>query len=155
MGDSRRIIRSAVITLEIVLKELRCASIYETEPLYVTDQGRFLNTAVCGFFPGSEDVVSAKKLLSCVNAIEARFGRDRKNERRWGERLLDIDILLFGDLVVSEDELTIPHPRLNERRFALEPMLELLPDAVEPGTGNSYRNFFEQCIAQKVDKWVK
>ena len=147
LGDSRLIINDAIKSLEEVLTELRCASLYETDPMYVTDQGRFINTAVCGYYTGPQDLRSAKELLTCIHLIEEHFGRDRKRERRWGERFLDIDILLFGDLVVNETELQIPHPRLKERRFALEPLLELLPGAVEPGTGFSY-----QLICGKLPK---
>ena len=135
LGDSRRIILDAIKALEEVLTELRSASLYETEPMYVTDQARFINTAVTGFYSASPG-----ELLSCIHDIESRFGRDRSRERRWGERYLDIDILLFGDLVLKEPGLEIPHPRLKERLFALEPLLELLPDAAEPGTGLSYRS---------------
>jgi len=138
LGDSLRIIFDAVKALEEVLVELRRASLYETEPLHVTDQRRFINTAVTGLYSGTP-----RELLSCVHEIEARFGRDRSRERRWGERTLDIDVLLFGELVLSDPVLAIPHPRLRERRFALEPLLELLPNAVEPGTGLSYRSICE------------
>ena len=134
LGDSARIILDAVKALEEVLNELRCASLYETEPLYVTDQGRFINTVVTGYFSGSP-----QDLLVKINSIESHFGRDRSREKRWGERFLDIDILLFGDLVIKSTELEIPHPRLKERRFALEPLLELQPDTLEPGTDLSYQ----------------
>ena len=155
-----------------MLTEIRAASLYETEPLYVTRQARFINTAVAGFYPEplAQDLAqgsstggepqplrasaegSAGKLLRQINEIEARFGRDRARERRWGERTLDIDILLFGGLVLNEDSLQIPHPRLKERRFALEPLLELLPEAKEPGTGISYRVVCDLLPAQGVSK---
>jgi 2-amino-4-hydroxy-6-hydroxymethyldihydropteridine diphosphokinase len=121
--------------------------------MYVTDQGCFINTVAEGFYPlayGSSPTVSATTLLSRLHEIEARFGRDRSKERRWGERLLDIDILLFGDLTLNEAELTIPHPRLKERRFALEPLLELFPNAVEPGTGLFYRYYCNALPDQGV-----
>jgi len=145
----------AIKALEEVLAELRAASLYETEPLYVTDQGRFINTAVAGFYhepQGASDRLSARALLRRINEIEARFGRDRSRERRWGERPLDIDILLFGGLTLSEGDLQIPHPRLKERRFALEPLLELLPEAVEPGTGILYREICDSLPDQGVRK---
>ncbi|MDR2079111.1 MAG: 2-amino-4-hydroxy-6-hydroxymethyldihydropteridine diphosphokinase, partial [Treponema sp.] len=68
----------------------------------------------------------------------------------WGERTLDIDILLFGERVVSEPDLEIPHPRLRERRFALTPLLELVPDAADPLTGTSYRVILEALPDQGV-----
>ena len=145
LGDSRRIITEAIVSLKEILAELRSASLYETEPLYVTDQGRFINTVVEGYFNGSPE-----KLLHDVHKIETFFGRDRSLERRWGERTLDIDILLFGNLLLKEPNLEIPHPRLKERRFALEPLLELLPEAVEPGTGLSYRGICDALPEQGV-----
>ena len=145
--DSRCIILGAITALEQVLAGLKKASLYETAPLYVIDQGRFINTAVTGLFPGSP-----AELLSRIHDIEARFGRDRSRERRWGERSLDIDILLFGDMVLTEPDLQIPHPRLRERRFALEPLLELLPDALEPGTGIPYQSICDALPDQGVTR---
>jgi 2-amino-4-hydroxy-6-hydroxymethyldihydropteridine diphosphokinase len=134
--DSRALLESAVLALGELLPGLRRSFFYETVPLYVIDQPSFLNMAVSGFFTGKPE-----ELLGVVNRIEAAHGRDRLKERRWGERSLDIDILLFGDLVVSlPPVLEIPHPRLKERRFALEPLLELCPNALEPGTGRPYRD---------------
>jgi 2-amino-4-hydroxy-6-hydroxymethyldihydropteridine diphosphokinase len=144
LGDSRQIVLDAVKALEEVLTDVRRAPLYETKPLYVTDQGCFINTVVEGFYTQAEassPAASARELLSRFHEIEARFGRDRSRERRWGERFLDIDILLFGNFIVNEAELTIPHPRLKERRFALEPLLELFPEAVELGTGLFYRDY--------------
>jgi len=154
LGDSRAIILDAIEALKGVLAELRAASLYETAPLYVTSQKRFINTAVAGFYPEPlvEGSTLARNLLCRINEIEASFGRDRSRERRWGERLLDIDILLFGDLTLSEIDLSIPHPLLFERRFALEPLLELLPEAVDPGTGISYREICDSLPDQGVRK---
>lgn len=155
LDNCRGIILAAVKELEGVLVHLRRASLYETNPLHVTDQGRFINTAVAGFYPVRPDrnpLLSARELLSRVHEIERRFGRDRSRERRWGERTLDIDILLFADITLDTSDLTIPHPRLKERRFALEPLLELLPDAAEPGTGISYRGICDALPEQGVDR---
>jgi 2-amino-4-hydroxy-6-hydroxymethyldihydropteridine diphosphokinase len=157
LGDSRLIVLDAIKALTSVLTELRAASLYETEPLHVTDQRRFINTAVAGFYPEplAQGAYSAWKLLRRINEIEARFGRDRPRERRWGERTLDIDILLFGCLVLKKSGLEIPHPRLKERRFALEPLLELLPEAEEQGTGVSYRSVCDSLPEQGVRKGSK
>ncbi|MDR1238887.1 MAG: 2-amino-4-hydroxy-6-hydroxymethyldihydropteridine diphosphokinase [Treponema sp.] len=134
-GDSPAILAGAVEKLGALLKNMRAASIIETEPRYVTDQPRFLNSAVCGYWDRSP-----RQLLETLHRVEAAFGRDRSRECRWGERTLDIDILLFGDQIVSgPGDLEIPHPRLNERAFALEPLVELLPDAVDPRTGRLFR----------------
>jgi 2-amino-4-hydroxy-6-hydroxymethyldihydropteridine diphosphokinase len=106
----------------------------------VPDQPKFLNTAVCGYWDRSP-----WELLGALHLIEAAFGRDRNRERRWGERTLDIDILLFGDMVVSGGpELEIPHPRLKERIFALAPLVELLPESRDPLTGRLFRDILEE-----------
>ena len=132
--DSRALLVSAVGELGAFLAELRLAPLYQSEPLHVKDQAPFLNTVAAG-----RCGLSLEELLAAVQDIEARHGRDRSRERRWGERTLDIDILLFGDLVLATPELTIPHPRLRERRFALAPLLDLFPQAREPGSGRYYR----------------
>jgi 2-amino-4-hydroxy-6-hydroxymethyldihydropteridine diphosphokinase len=157
-GDSRALLESAVTALGELLPGLRRSSVYETAPLYVTDQPPFLNMAVSGFFSrmprgGTPRGGTPRELLAAVNRIEAAHGRDRAKERRWGERSLDIDILLFGELIVSESPvLEIPHARLKERRFALEPLLELCPNAVEPGTGRPYRDICAGLPDQEVKK---
>ncbi|MDR1288523.1 MAG: 2-amino-4-hydroxy-6-hydroxymethyldihydropteridine diphosphokinase [Treponema sp.] len=135
----RLIIEAAVKDLAGFIGGLRAASIRETKPLHVTDQPPFLNTAVAGFYRGSP-----RELLFAVNAVEAAYGRDRSRERRWGERTLDIDILLFGCLAVAEEGLVIPHPRLKERAFALEPLLELVPAAQDPLDGVYLRDVLEK-----------
>ena len=96
---------------------------------------------------------AARSLLLAVQAVEARFGRDRASERRWGERTLDIDILLFGGECIAEPGLVIPHPRLKERAFALAPLLDIAPDAREPGTGIPYRDVFAALPAQEIRLW--
>jgi 2-amino-4-hydroxy-6-hydroxymethyldihydropteridine diphosphokinase len=128
---SNDLIKSAAAELQKTLIDMRLSPLYKTAPLHVTDQEPFVNAAVAGFFDG-EAANGARKLLEIIQSIEARFGRDRSAERRWGERSMDIDILLFGDLTLAEPDLTIPHPRLKERAFALRPLLDLLPDAREP-----------------------
>ncbi|MDR1073417.1 MAG: 2-amino-4-hydroxy-6-hydroxymethyldihydropteridine diphosphokinase [Treponema sp.] len=136
----RELLEEGTRKLSGVLSGLRVAPVFETEPLYVADQPRFLNTAVCGWYEGTPRV-----LLSVIHDIEASCGRNRAEERRFGERTLDIDILLFGGLVMSELDLEIPHPRLAERAFALIPLLALLPDAKDPRSGASYRDILKKA----------
>ena len=83
-------------------------------------------------------------------AIEAMYGRDRASERRLGERSLDIDILLFGEEIINEPDIVVPHPRLAERAFALRPLLDLLPEALEPGTRRSYRDMLQALSPQDI-----
>ncbi|MDR2792054.1 MAG: 2-amino-4-hydroxy-6-hydroxymethyldihydropteridine diphosphokinase [Treponema sp.] len=139
----RELLEEGTVKLGGVLSRLRTAPVFETEPLYVTDQPRFLNTAVCGYYEGTP-----RGLLSVIHDIEASCGRNRAEERRFGERTLDIDILLFGGLVVSEQDLEIPHPRLADRLFALIPLLVLLPYAKDPLSGKSYRDILKDIMRE-------
>ncbi len=77
--------------------------------------------------------LSARELLSALQTIEARFGRER--DVRWGPRTLDLDLLIFGEVVASEPGLELPHPRMTERRFVLEPLAEIAPELIEPVSG--------------------
>jgi 2-amino-4-hydroxy-6-hydroxymethyldihydropteridine diphosphokinase len=105
------------------------ATLRETEPVGVVDQPPFLNTAV-----RLDTTLGARELLDRLLAVERSLGRVRTGER-WGPRTLDLDLLLYGDAVLEEPGLTVPHPRLHERRFVLEPLHELAPDLVVPGRG--------------------
>ncbi len=146
-GDSRTILKDAIVRLSGKIEQLRSASVYNTAPMYVLDQPDFFNTAVTGYFDGS-----AFELLAFVNEIEADFGRDRSREQRFGRRTLDIDILLFGDEIVYQPPvLIIPHERLCERAFALFPLVELLPEAADPKTGRLFR----EILAALPDQGVK
>jgi 2-amino-4-hydroxy-6-hydroxymethyldihydropteridine diphosphokinase len=144
-GESSVILASAVECLRELLLDLRVAPIFKTAPQGLTDQPTFLNTAVCG-----SCVLTPEGLLEAVHRIEAAFGRDRAQERRWGERTLDIDILLFGSRVLSSSSLEIPHPRLRERAFALVPLLALLPSAADPRTGEPYARVLQELPDQDV-----
>ena len=145
--DCYAILKNAIIELGVILNDIHSASFYETEPIPKSAQNNFINTVVSGFFPGVPD-----QLLNLVNQTEAMFGRDRPNETRWGERSLDIDILLFGNIIMSTPNLIIPHPRLEERCFALEPLLELWPKAYSPLTGVSYCKICSALPDQGVKK---
>ena len=101
----------------------------ETEPVGVTDQPMFLNGAVA-----LETTLSPWELLDVLLRIEQELGRVR-DDRRWGPRTLDLDLLVFGDETVDEPGLRVPHPRLHERRFALEPLSDLDPELEIPGLG--------------------
>jgi 2-amino-4-hydroxy-6-hydroxymethyldihydropteridine diphosphokinase len=125
LGDREGTIRAAVAALPGVLA---VSSLRETEPVGVTDQPRFLNGVAA-----LETELSARDLLETLLAVERRLGRERRE--RWGPRTIDLDLLLFGQEAIDEPGLTVPHPRLHERRFALEPLAEIAPDALIPGRG--------------------
>jgi 2-amino-4-hydroxy-6-hydroxymethyldihydropteridine diphosphokinase len=131
LGDREATIARALELLDDppALRLVRTAAVRETAPVGVVDQPPFLNTAV-----RLETMLRPRELLDRLLAIERRLGRVRTSER-WGPRTLDLDLLLYGAAVVDEPGLTVPHPRLHERRFVLEPLNELAPDLVVPGRG--------------------
>lgn len=105
------------------------SSLRVTEPVGVVDQPPFLNGAVA-----IETDLSPRDLLEALLEIERTLGRIRDSSR-WGPRRIDLDLLLYGGEVVEEPGLSVPHPRLSERRFALEPLAELDPNLEIPGVG--------------------
>ena len=125
VGDREATIRAALAALPgvVAVSELR-----ETDPVGVLDQPRFLNGAVA-----LDTRLSPRELLELLLDVERRLGRERRG--RWGPRTIDLDLLLYGAEAVDEPGLTVPHPRLHERRFALEPLAELDPELVVPGRG--------------------
>ncbi|MEO5576536.1 MAG: 2-amino-4-hydroxy-6-hydroxymethyldihydropteridine diphosphokinase [Gaiellaceae bacterium] len=129
LGDREATIRAALAALPgvVAVSELR-----ETDPVGVVDQPPFLNGAAV-----LETELSPRELLDTLLAIERELGRERREHdlMRWGPRTIDLDLLLYGDETIDEPGLTVPHPRLHERRFALEPLLELDPERVVPGRG--------------------
>ena len=106
------------------------STLRETEPWGPVEQPPFLNGAAA-----IETSLEPRPLLGVLLDVERRLGRVR--DERWGPRTIDLDLLLYGDAVVDEPGLTVPHPRLCERAFALEPLLELDPDLVVPGQGSA------------------
>ena len=107
---------------------LAVSQLRETEPVGVVDQPPFLNGAV-----QVETTLVPRVLLDRLLDVERALGRVR--EERWGPRTVDLDLLVYGDLTVDEPGLRVPHPRLHERRFALEPLAELDPALDIPGVG--------------------
>ncbi len=107
---------------------VRFSSIIETAPVGPVAQGAFFNAAA-----ELETSLDAFALLDALAAIEVKAGREPRAARvKWGPRTLDLDILLFGEQVISHDELVVPHPLLHERGFVLKPLAELDPDIVHP-----------------------
>jgi 2-amino-4-hydroxy-6-hydroxymethyldihydropteridine diphosphokinase len=102
---------------------LRVSRLRETEPVGVIDQPRFLNAAA-----ELETDLGPRELLARLLEIERELGRERVAETRWGPRPIDLDLLVYGEEAIDEPGLTVPHPRLAERRFALEPLHELAPE---------------------------
>jgi 2-amino-4-hydroxy-6-hydroxymethyldihydropteridine diphosphokinase len=131
LGDREAMLRRALdlLAAEPGIDLLAVSAFRETEPVGLRDQPRFLNAAAA-----AGTTLGPRGLLERLLAIEAALGRIRSGPR-FGPRTIDLDLLLYGDAVVDEPGLTLPHPRLHERRFALEPLAELDPGLEIPGRG--------------------
>ncbi len=132
LGEPEALIRSALELLasEEGIEVLAVSTLRETDPVGYGDQPRFLNGAA-----ELATELSPRELLERLLAIERRLGRVRGQGPRFGPRMIDLDLLLYGTETVQEPGLTLPHPRLHERRFALEPLAELDPALELPGRG--------------------
>ena len=125
VGDSRQNIQKAVGLLREKVHEIKRAPIYTSKAVGYTDQPDFLNTVVAG-----ETELEPKELLKFIKDIEKKVGRVKRF--RWGPREIDIDIIFYGDAIVDEPGLNIPHARFVERDFVLRPLCDLEPDFTDP-----------------------
>ena len=130
LGRREGNLEAAVQAMDGFLADMRRSSIYETRPMYVEEQPKFLNMVVSGLC-----VLQPRELLERILALELQLGRDREHYTPKGPRIIDVDILLFGRRIIDEEGLHVPHPRLKERQFALIPLLELEPDLKDPVSG--------------------
>ena len=144
LGDRQGNLRRAVRAIGS-LGRVRCASsVYETEPMYLEGQGWFLNCVIC-----LESDLAPRALLDALHRVETEMGRVRGV--RYGPRAVDLDILFYGDEVVSEEGLEIPHPRIAERLFVLAPLCEVRPGYVHPVLGKTVS---EMVSSLRTDKKV-
>jgi 2-amino-4-hydroxy-6-hydroxymethyldihydropteridine diphosphokinase len=125
LGDRMALLTEARQRLEFVLRDTRMSPIYETDPVGYADQPRFLNAVL----RGTTDV-SPHNLLREMQRIEDELGRERPFPN--SPRTVDLDLLLYDDLVLDTPALTLPHPRLHERHFVLLPLADLAPDLLHP-----------------------
>jgi 2-amino-4-hydroxy-6-hydroxymethyldihydropteridine diphosphokinase len=131
LGDRASHLDFAVSRLRSLLTTCRVSSFYDTAPVGVAGlQPPFLNAAAVG-----EVTIEPRQLLDRLLAVERERGRERPHPG--AARTLDLDLILYGDRVLSEHGLIVPHPRFRERRFVLEPLAEIAPDLVDPVTGRS------------------
>ena len=134
------------------LGELRAAALYRSTPIG-PDQPPFLNTAV----RLRVDDLQPGELLAIVHELESLLGRDRLRETRWGPRTIDLDVLVWDDRVICTPELEIPHPRLGERRFALQPLVDLVgEDFVIPNVGragDALERVRDQSVELIAERW--
>jgi 2-amino-4-hydroxy-6-hydroxymethyldihydropteridine diphosphokinase len=130
LGDRERLLREGIAALQQHLQDLRVSTFHETDPVGVGDQPRFLNAAVTG-----DTTLAARDLLQALLDIETRLGRERPYPG--APRTLDLDLILYGDFIVNERDLVVPHPRFRERRFVLAPLAEIAADWKDPVTGRT------------------
>ena len=144
LGDRWANLREALrlLALSPGLRLLRCSQVYQTEPWGVTDQPRFLNCVA-----EVAATLELEALLTRCQAVEQEVGR--VPGPRWGPRLIDVDILLYGEQTVELPHLEIPHTRLHLRAFALIPLAELVPEAVHPALGRSIRELAQDIEGQE------
>ena len=138
MGDRLALIKDAVVELQALLGAVKVSPLYETAPMYVTDQPPFLNGMAF-----AQTSLGPLEVLRVLKRIEVRVGRLPR--QRFGPREIDLDLICYGSLQYTyrdkcpqspgSSDLTIPHPRLNERRFVLQPLSDLCPNLELPGLG--------------------
>lgn len=134
LGDAIAAVQGALQALDTIpgTRLLQASRLYRTPAWGKTDQPAFVNAAAL-----VDTTLDARELLDHMLSIERDFGRDRAGGERWSARTLDLDLLLYGDEVIDEPGLHVPHPHLHERAFALVPLVEVAPDAIIPGRGRA------------------
>lgn len=125
VGDREGNVRKALELLKEKVKVLKVSSMYETEPMYIEDQNWFVNCVA-----KLETDLPPKELLGYLKDAERRMGRQKT--ARYGPRIIDLDILFYGEEVVRQNDLDIPHPKIQERPFVLIPLAEIEPNLIHP-----------------------
>lgn len=147
MGRREKNITAALHALETTrgIEVAKVSSLYETEPVGGPEgQEKYLNAAAM-----LRTSLSPRRLLALCQHIENTLGRNRQIE--WGPRTIDLDILCFGGEIISEPDLMIPHPLMHERRFVLEPLVEIAPDFIHPAMQDSIRGLYDELPAKVQD----
>ncbi len=126
LGEREENLKKAVELLAGAGQVKKVSPFYDSAPQGVVDQPRFLNGAL-----EFSTTLTPRALLARLKSIEREMGRDPGGERN-GPRVIDLDIILFGRLVIEEEGLVVPHPRMHERAFVLKPLAEIAPDALHP-----------------------
>lgn len=140
LGNRKANLKKAIEMIgEHIGKVIKSSSVYETAPWGFDSEDDFLNMVVL-----VETTETPAELMKKITTIESKLGRER-NQNRYSSRIIDIDILLYDELVINENGLKIPHPLMHERRFVLVPLNELVPELIHPVKGKSIRVLLEEC----------
>ena len=145
LGDRYANLQHAVDELRKYMTVTAVSPVYSTEPWGDADQPAFLNICVAAV-----SSLSPHELLAHIKKTEQELGR--MPARHWGPRLIDIDILFFDDLILSDETLTIPHPYMAERSFVLAPLADIIPDFHHPRTGLSVQEMLDAIGSSGVDR---
>ena len=139
LGDRAGTLTAAVESLRGFGEVVAVSSFLDTEPVGYTDQPRFLNAAAV-----LRTTLSPAELLQALLGVEQRHGRDRSHGIAKGPRTLDLDLLLYDDLVIESDGLTLPHPEMHRRAFVLQPLAEIAPTWIHPVLHRSVAELLQQ-----------
>ncbi len=147
LGDPSAQVRAGIAALAELpaTRLLRCSALYRTAPVGLQAQPDFIN-AVCAL----ETALDPHALMRALLDIERRHGRVRAGDKG-GPRVLDLDLLLYGEIILAAPDVTVPHPRLHERAFVLVPLVEIAPDLVVPGRG-PVKRLLAACVGQWVER---
>ena len=147
LGNRLENLDETIRRLAAFCRNIQSSSVYETEPWGFNDQPLFLNQVLA-----AETDLEPLALLAAIKSVEVHLGR--QPNFRYGPRLIDIDILLYNDLILQSETLTIPHPMLEQRAFVLVPLVELAPNLRHPVSGLSMQNLLAGLDVSGV-KWVQ
>jgi 2-amino-4-hydroxy-6-hydroxymethyldihydropteridine diphosphokinase len=140
-GDREANLREAVRRIEALGEVRAVSSFYDTEPVGYLEQPRFLNGAML-----LETELGPRELMRELLRVERAMGREREGAVPKGPRVIDLDLLLYGDWVIWSEELMLPHPAMAERRFVLEPLAEIAPEWVHPVLGVTVREILARLL---------
>jgi 2-amino-4-hydroxy-6-hydroxymethyldihydropteridine diphosphokinase len=146
LGHRRKSILEAIWHLadNRIISDLKISSFYETEPVGYSQQPWFLNIVITG-----QTNFSLEHLIELCKSIEYSLGRT-PNDIKWQARIIDIDIIFYGQTSYNNDRISIPHPRMHERKFVLLPAFEIAANTIHPGFGKTIETLLEECSDKSV-----